>query len=435
VQADLAALVSRPSLAAWRKNHPGERLDRAHYESYKDDYEVDFARLNRWCAASVDQAPGKPLRVALFYVPSLPSPGPQVRTGDCELDAIWYETQNLDTRDSLVHELSASWGEPNGASAEPDIRGWGLWKSIVGWHISDTDIWVANDPNTTQPGRKPRLLVYMRRTMPRDFDVMDRWFGSVIESQAVVADAVAQIAGLDPALTSPILSHSRCSEGPAERNGDLIEPLARWLAAAKALTPSRRSAALLLADFYVTCAGTSPDPDRLQKSLTEFGAKYETRFVKDGPDYAHNFREQAEMLDPRGPAGELAGFVSLTDPCFLKGSTLQRGQAWPDLVIEKGTKMLTIFPPTRWTPYVHYALARAHAVKLSFALPGGAGDDGDLAPLSAAVMQEERSAAITQFRYFLKKKPGTESVFASQEAWRLLAGLPPSQIHFGCTGE
>jgi hypothetical protein len=182
---------------------------------------------------------------------------------------------------------------------------------------------------------------------------------------------------------------------------------------------------LLLTDFYITCAGTSPDSDPLQKGFAKFGATYETRFAEDGPDYAHNFREQAERLDPHGPAGQLAGLVSLTDPCFLKEG-----------VIEKATRMLKTFPATRWTPYVHFVLARAHATKLSLAYPGGDPEGGHVSPLSPAAMQQERSAAISHFQYFLKRQPGAPDwVFAWQEAWRLLAGLPPSRIHFGCSGE
>ena len=148
---------------------------------------------------------------------------------------------------------------------------------------------------------------------------------------------------------------------------------------------------------------------------------------KDGPTYSHNFRDQAEKLDPQGPAGELAGLASLAYPCSLKGA-----RPWPDLLIEKGEKLLGEFPPDQWTPWVHFAVARAHAVKLSFAYPDHPPEDGNF-PLTRAAMERERHAAVEHFERFIEQKPDApESVFAWQEAWRLLAGLPPSQIHFGC---
>jgi hypothetical protein len=436
VRADVAALASHPSLAVWRKAHPAARLDLAHYETDKDGYEVDYARQNRWCAAVIDRTQEGLTRAALFYVPSpapsalqaLPIREGAALTGDCELDALWYETQSENAGGNIVRDLSALWGKPNGASSEPDIQGWARWKAVVAWHRTNINTWTAHAPDAIHPGGYPRLIVYARRDLPRDWDVTDRWFGSVLEGQTLVADAVAQIAALDSALTAPVLSRSRCSAGPEPTRGEPVEPLAAWLRAAQKLTPVRRAAVLLLADFYITCAGTGSDSDPLQNRLKRLGAKYETRDPRDGPDYAHNFRQQAEKLNPHGPAGELAGLVSLADPCLLKGA-----RSWPDLLIEKGTMMLNSFPATGWTPYVHFAVARAHATKLSFALPAGGPDGGNLVPLNPTAQQEERSAAISEFRSFLRQKPDVhESVFAWQEAWRLLADLPPSRIHFGC---
>jgi len=221
VQRDIAALESRPSLGAWQRTHPGERFEPAHYETSNDGYEVDYARRNRWCAASIRQT-GNLTRAALFYVPvpasgalpALPAGGDPGLTRACELDAIWYESRNGNDFGSLVRELSASWGEPNGASSEPDIAGWALWKNRSAWHRSGLDIWVA-----TKPGNNgPHQIVYGRRNMPRDWDVMDRWFGSVMESQTLVAQEAARIAALDSALTTRILSGSRCGAGPAERD-------------------------------------------------------------------------------------------------------------------------------------------------------------------------------------------------------------------------
>ena len=77
----------------------------------------------------------------------------------------------------------------------------------------------------------------------------------------------------------------------------------------------------------------------------------------------------------------------------------------------------------------HRPRARRQAL---FLLSGGDPDEEGI-HLTRAAMPRERRAAVERFERFIEQKPdAAESVFAWQEAWRLLAGLPPSQIHFGC---
>jgi len=429
VRTDVAVLASQPALAIWQKSHAG-KLELAHYETTTDPYQEDFTRLNRWCAASVSQSPAQVIRAALFYVPSvvsgalppLPEKEDATLTRACRMQAIWYQTPALASTDAVVRELSSSWGQPNGQSAEPDIRGWALWKGVVAWHRAGMNVWVADDPNGQPDGAGgPRLIVYARRDSPRDPDFGLRWLGDAFADR--VAETAAQIAAQDSKLTAAVLSRSNCdTRSPGTEAESLTASrLARWLGGSSSLPPQRRAAVLLLADSYVACARM------FSQRLIQLGAKSGGPCSKDGPTYSHNFRDQAEKLDPQGPAGELAGLASLADPCSLKGA-----RPWPDLLVEKGEKLLGEFPPDQWTPWVHFAIARAHAVRLSFSYPGGDPDEEGI-HLTRAAMLRERRAAIERFERFIEQKPDApESVFAWQEAWRLLAGLPPSQIHFGC---
>jgi hypothetical protein len=429
VRIDVAVLASQPALATWQRSHAG-KLELAHYETYKDPYQEDFRRLDRWCAASVGQSPAQVVRAALFYVPSvaraalprLPEKEDATLTRACRMQAIWYETPALASIDAVVRELSSSWGQPNGQSTEPDIAGSGLWRRVVAWHRAGMNVWVVDNSNGQPDGTGgPRFIVYARRDMPRDPNFGLRWLGDAIADR--VAEAAAQIAAQDSTLTAAVLSRSNCdTKVPGTEAESLTASrLARWLSGSSSLPPQRRAAALLLADSYVACARM------FSQRLIQLGAKSGGPCSKDGPTYSHNFRDQAEKLDPQGPAGEMAGLASLADPCFLKGA-----RPWPDLVVEKGEKLLGEFPPDQWTPWVHFAIARAHAVKLSFAYPDHPAEDGNF-PLTRAAMGRERRAAVEQFARFIEQNPDApESVFAWQEAWRLLAGLPPSQIHFGC---
>jgi len=428
VRTDVAALASQPALATWQRSHAG-KLELAHYETYKDPYQEDFRRLDRWCAAYVDQSPAQVVRVALFYVPwvvngalpPLPERENATLTRECRMQAIWYETPVVALTDAVVRELSSAWGQPNGQTTEPDIGGWARWKGVVAWHRAGMNIWVVDDPNGPPGGAGgPRLIVYARRDIPRDPD-----FAVWLLSDAIVdrvAEAAAQIAAQDSKLTASML---KCDAGRRTEAQSLTASLLdQWLKASNDLPPQRKAAVLLLADAYVACTPAS------SQRLIQLGARFRAICPQDGPSYSHNFRDQAEKLDPQGPAGELAGLASLAYPCSLQGA-----RPWPDLLVEKGEKLLGEFPPDQWTPWVHFALARAHAVRLSFSYPGGDPDEEGI-HLTRAAMPRERRAAVEQFARFIEQKPDArESVFAWQEAWRLLAGLPPSQIHFGCSCE
>ncbi len=427
--ADVAALASQPTLGSWRRN---EILEPAHYENGHEQYEVDFRRANRSCAASVATT-GSVTRAALFYLPvvergALPALPEQVdpnRIHQCRMQGLWIQAPPTTSIDAVIHDLSAAWGVPNGASSEPDIRGWKLWANVVCWHRGGIDIWVARDPRPPAAGAS-RLIVYARRNIPRDPDHYFGLLSPALRSEAI--DQAARIAGGDPALADAMLRRTRCDlrQPPPEPESTVAQRLAAWLKASSNLPAPQHAAALLVADAYLACGGA---PSR---SLAPLGAKFGTICPQDGPTYLHNFLEQAVQLDPRGPAGELAAILRLANPCLLRRLLRGRGD-WPDLAIARGKEFLRDFPTSAWTPWVGYAIARAHTIKLA----GPVGDDpGQSYPLTAAAAKRERAEAIDSFKRFIKQKPEEpESVLAWQEAWRLLAGLPPTLVHFGCCCE
>jgi hypothetical protein len=169
----------------------------------------------------------------------------------------------------------------------------------------------------------------------------------------------------------------------------------------------------------------SAPPAEVYKGL---GAEYD----KEG-NYLNNFFKQAEKMDDGGEVSELAALWTVSGECpgFDK-------RPWPDLAIEHVESFRARFPSDKWTPYVDFALARAHSAKLLWTYPGGSTDDYSTegSPLSPAGKEHERTAAVEYFKAFIDARPdGREAAFAWLEAWRLLAGLPPSNIRWGCTGE
>jgi len=141
VRTDVAVLASQPALATWQKSHAG-KLELAHYETYKDPYQEDFRRLDRWCAASVGESPAQVVRAALFYVPSvvngalppLPEKEDATLTRACRMQAIWYQTPAPAAMDAVVRELSSSWasrmGNPRNPISEGRHFGSALWRGI-----------------------------------------------------------------------------------------------------------------------------------------------------------------------------------------------------------------------------------------------------------------------------------------------------------------
>jgi hypothetical protein len=127
-----------------------------------------------------------------------------------------------------------------------------------------------------------------------------------------------------------------------------------------------------------------------------------------------------------GSAEEIARVTRVETPCaFDDGSN-----NWQGGLVQFGDKLLRDFPASRWKSYVHLTMARAYANKLILTYPdielNGANRPTDPEAL--------RRNAITHFRAFLVENRDTpESAVAWREAWRLLAGLPPSPIHFACT--
>ncbi len=436
-------------MAVWQKAHPGSRLQLAHYQIEKDPYETGYKRANRWCAASVVSSQSSVVRTVLFDVPAvspgalppLPEKVDKSLTQTCLMQAVWFETSSVvggmggvELVDAIVNELTRSWGKPNGSTDVADIQGGGFWKGVVAWHRSGINIWVAyappweaGPPNATVG----RVIAFARRKSPPDSSVNTWLLGGALVRR-VITEA-ARTADLDQSLAEAMMRRSFCMQDPEsttptrypyptpEAEAVTVGRAVQWLSQAKSLPPERRAAALLVVDAYLICMQSS---SRLTQAIGAQAAGANEQ------GYIHYFRNQAEKLDPQGPAGELAGLASLADPCFLKGKA-----PWPDLEIKKGEALLQRFPADTWTPWIHYAIARSHAVKLSFSYPEG-DPEGNILPLKPGEMQTERELAIDHFREFLKQvSDDPKSVFAWQEAWSLLAGLPPSHIGFGCSGE
>ena len=427
VLSETPALDAAPDLAAWRNLHPNERFKAAAYDN-------EYESQGLWCAASVADVvlPGgvKATRMAFFYVPpgkpgdSLPARQDADLARQCRLLALWYEVHDPAEPGGLAKSVSGELAASLGSAEEPPRfkRGdgdWGsgYWNPYLAWERANRRVVLAVDPGGPVPDSRARarLLVIARASLaPRglSFD----WSGEAPKGQPSLQEAAARLAALDPALSATMLAPQVS-----------VESLIQWVEAAQGLPRERKAAALVLADLTVNAAKfglpgflTTPPGKR----LTELGAGLVNG--SDGIEYTHVWRTQAEKMDPTGAAGEIARIAHVEEPCAFDDGR----NNWQDGLINLGEKLLRDFPASRWKSYILLTLARTYAAKLILTYPGidlnGANRPTDPEAL--------RRNAIVRFRGFLEEnRESPESDTAWREAWRLLAGLPPSPIHFACT--
>jgi hypothetical protein len=375
VLSETPALDAAPDLARWRSLHPNERLKPAAYDN-------EYESQGLWCAASVAEvglpAGVKATRLAFFYVPEqkpgsvLPTRQDAGLTRQCRLLAFWYEVHDLADPGGLAKSSSAEIAVLLGSPEEPPP-----FKRLDGWgagYWNPYFVW-------QRANRRVVLAFDQGGRLP------------------------------DPNARTRLLVIVRASQAPHGSSFDWVgqfpkgQPSFKEAAvrvAAQGLPRERKAAALILADIT-------------RKRLAEPGV---------GPQAWRS--RGAEQMDPTGAAGEIARVAHAESPCAFDDGR----NNWQGGLIQFGEKLLRDFPESRWKSYVHLTMARAYAAKLTLTYPdmflNGANRPTDPETL--------RRNAIAHFRAFLDENRGArESATAWREAWRLLAGLPPSPIPFACT--
>lgn len=379
VLSETPALDTAPDLARWRTTHPDERLRPAAYDN-------EYESQGLWCAASVAEValPGglKATRQAFFYIPpakpadALPARQDAGLVRQCRLLAVWYEVHDPADPAGLVSavsaELAASLGSAHELSQFKRPMGdWGsgYWNPYLIWERPNRSVVLAFDPGGN-------IYVPTRRTR-----------------LLVIARASQAPRGFP---------FDWVGEFPKDQPS-FKEAAAR--VAAQGSPAERKAAAVVLADVT-------------RKRLVEPG---------QGPTA---YRSRAEQMDPNGAGGEIARVAHAESPCaFDDGSN-----NWQGGLIRFGEKLLRDFPASPWKPYIHLTMARTYAAELALTYP-----DVDLNGANRPTDPDAlRRNAIAHFRVFLAEAPNSPESAATlskarREAWRLLAGLPPTRYPFACT--
>jgi hypothetical protein len=374
VLSETPALDAVPDLAAWRNRHPNERLKTAAYDN-------EYESQGLWCAASVAEvilpAGVEATRMAFFYIPPA-IPGlalpPRQDAGlvlHCRLLALWYEVHDPADSGGLAKSVSAELASSLGPAEEPP-----QFRRMDGWgsgYWNPYFVWL--------PTNRRVVLAFDQGGRVPDPNARTRLLVIVRASQAPRA-----------------MSFDWSGEFP--KGQPSFKEAARRVAA-EGSPDERKAAAVVLADIA-------------RKRLMEPG---------QGPQA---WRSRAEQMDPIGAAGEIARVAHAESPCAFDDGR----NNWEGAQIQFGQKVLRDFPASRWKSYIHLTMARAYAAKLLLTYP-----DIDLNGANRPTDPDAlRRNAVSHFRAFLEaNRDSPETAIAWREAWRLLAGLPPSLTHFACT--
>jgi hypothetical protein len=445
---NLGDLRSGLTLAEWSKLHAGETI-----EVYKEGTETEG--VLDWCART---SFGRPLDsdrtfrlAAYFYLPDPPETitGPPDVSPDrlanvCRLGYLLAEVVDKDfdrsvtATDATGRSLTSYLGASDG-SEKLNWPGAGVWRYTQQWKHDRTSVVTAmlNDGFASRAFVAAAGPVSQLR-FEQSAGHQDHRGEHVQSKKPVVAriEEVLRFAGLGDQrnaaaqsalekLASTGLGYSALAERP-----ELFEMVARVADRSPALEPTRRAAALFIADQLFELSG--PVFDRanahpaIRGRLEAEGATF--RWAELGGIYAytHSWLRQALRLDPDGRVGQLA-FLAMMEQGFDTSGTCA-GEGFT-AVVREGAEYLRRRPDTAIRGDIHVMMAQAWADVVQIG-SGGYDDDSDR---HASEVPSARANAIKEYRLaFASPSSSLRARQAWTEAARVLAGFTPGRTHFYC---
>jgi hypothetical protein len=424
------------------------------------------------------------VRFAYFYPPppapslSLPAVGGATMIQDqCVLGTVWIETQVADSAagaalaTSVRETLTRAHGP---VRAGPDVffgrtptdsqrrllsrlpgadamflgihfSGAAGWRVPGRWQVDSTVIVSAFDRGLgNRPGGgRVVAFAYLPIAQLGSFRAHSERERVAKRRTAALAQDAARLAGFDRVRTDRLTDLLAAAESaytgrhaanPRAIDSSAVITLADWISSARRLAPPQRAAALLAADqvagsqAMIYVRAQRQDSGRL--ALARLGAVFARNELGGGYNYTHNWLDEALQLDRTGPVGTLAT-VALLRIGFNETGMCGGGSEAFRQVIATGEQLLAGHLDTVTTAEVHRLVGDAYADIVALATGDGAGYADSPAYLAEA--PAARSSAIGHYRKALAlERTSPEARTAWLEAWRLLAGLPPTTTHYFC---
>jgi len=437
----------------WRRGHPDEvgqlykpelaLLDGAPWcVRFSRRWTVSHGRaINRWAFFFPPQAMG------ISYQPPKAPPLHQCRLGAVVLH---FEEPDTIAGDSLAVALRTALANrfPVASETVPALTRLSSRRSGSSWRSGSMLIEAAFGPPTEWVHREGEIVVAASFPFALEEETVvcfpqcplgESTPAEAVDSGISIIRQAAAIAALPPGRLAPVLgllaeirpapSSDTVIRVPAPR---LVSVLRRWLADS-GRSARERAAALLVADRLLTLGWSSVD-QMARAQLTALGAQV-VKIPAEGSGYAYdsNWLRLAYVLDPGGPLGALAmtemirgNFPSVSD-CRADGYTEVIRLVEPFLATPAGARSAP----------AHLALADAYRDMLTLASGGGSESFERIERLDRATPEEllkTRNLALSHYRAaFALDSTSAQTRVSRGDAWRLLAGLAPTQTRYGCT--
>jgi hypothetical protein len=481
---ELAALQPGVTVATWLANHPGEALTAFSRDSVREND-------HRWCGRTSTTQQLRDgswmVRYAYFYPPQPPPAltlpatagpaGPALVREQCVLGTIWVQAAPLDSvsggaleasrREALTRTYGPVRAGPDvffGRVATDSQRrflsrvpaadalllglhyfGAAGWRLPGRWQRDSTVIVSAFDRGLGDHRGRGRVLGFAHLPSAQLGSFRDEEARTEVaeDRTAALAAQAAALSGLDSARTRPLLGmlaaadsayHDRGSKDPKVLDADAVRIMRDWTTSARDLAPPRRAAALLAADQVL---GSGPmvylrgqRHDTARVAYEELGAVFARDELGGGYNYTHNWLDEALRLDRQGPVGRLATMALLRMGFNETGMCGGGSEAFRQ-VIATGEQLLSGKLDPATAAELHRLVGDAYADVV--ALASGAGLEYADSSAYVAEAPAARSKAIAHYRRALElDRVSPEARSSWLEAWRLIAGLPPTTTHFFC---
>lgn len=476
----LALLRDGAAPLAWLRANPTDS-----FTLFERRHELE--NHDRWCARAAQRATlagTGVVRYAYFYPPdapsdwSLPSGGDPIRD-QCRLGTIWVETAVDDsvsgaglaarTREALTRAYgairvdSSTWFMRRLASATDSSRRAALsrapgfeamrlglsffrsafWRVVGRWQSNSAVIVSAFDRGGPRELRRPRVLAFAFLPFA-ELGAVTRIAESdsaADESASALAARAARLSGLDSLLARRLLAAHRAAHrssqdgsGNAESTRLLVAALTDWIAASRPLDAPRRAAALLAADQVLGSNGAGyllaqDDAGPARQAVTSLGARLANDQLGGGQTYMRSWLGEARGLDSLGRTSRLTT-LALLRIGFNRGMCVDTEDA-SSRVSASAERLLQTPGDSVERTELHRLAGDGYSDIV--ALAAGVGREyADSAAYTGAA-PEARRKAIAHYRRAIVLAPrAAETRDTWLKAWRLLAGLPPTTVHFFC---